>query len=69
MSCVGAGQSARSGYEYADEFEFGLDRMLDGLERLRDTAWCTRSGANLLTPQQQVGARHARCIPRRERID
>jgi AcrR family transcriptional regulator len=26
----------RSGWEYADEFEFGLDLTLDGLERLRD---------------------------------
>jgi AcrR family transcriptional regulator len=28
----------RPGYEYADEFEFGLDLILDGLERARDTA-------------------------------
>ncbi len=27
----------RSGYHFADEFEFGLDLILDGLERLRDT--------------------------------
>jgi AcrR family transcriptional regulator len=26
------------GYDFADEFEFGLDLILDGLERLRDTA-------------------------------
>ena len=26
------------GYDYADEFEFGLDLILDGLERIRDTA-------------------------------
>ena len=26
------------GYDYAKEFEFGLDLILDGLERLRDTA-------------------------------
>lgn len=26
------------GYEYADEFEFGLDLILDGLERFRDKA-------------------------------
>jgi AcrR family transcriptional regulator len=26
------------GYDYADEFTFGLDLILDGLERLRDTA-------------------------------
>jgi AcrR family transcriptional regulator len=26
------------GYDYADEFEFGLDLILDGLERARDTA-------------------------------
>jgi AcrR family transcriptional regulator len=26
------------GYSYADEFEFGLDLILDGLERARDTA-------------------------------
>jgi AcrR family transcriptional regulator len=25
----------KSGYDYADEFEFGLDLILDGLERLR----------------------------------
>jgi AcrR family transcriptional regulator len=28
----------KSGYDYADEFEVGLDLILDGLERLRDTA-------------------------------
>jgi hypothetical protein len=28
----------KPGYDYADEFEFGLDLILDGLERLRDTA-------------------------------
>jgi len=26
------------GYDYADEFEFGLDLILDGLESVRDTA-------------------------------
>src|SRR5215210_5902411 len=26
------------GYDYADEFDFGLDLILDGLERVRDTA-------------------------------
>jgi hypothetical protein len=25
----------RPGYDYADKFEFGLDLILDGLERLR----------------------------------
>ncbi len=28
----------KPGYNYADEFEFGLDLILDGLERLRDQA-------------------------------
>jgi AcrR family transcriptional regulator len=28
----------KSGYDFADEFEFGLDLILDGLERLRDRA-------------------------------
>jgi AcrR family transcriptional regulator len=28
----------KPGYDYAEEFEFGLDLILDGLERLRDTA-------------------------------
>jgi AcrR family transcriptional regulator len=28
----------RPGYDYSEEFEFGLDLILDGLERLRDTA-------------------------------
>ena len=27
----------RPGYDYADEFAFGLDLILDGLERVRDT--------------------------------
>ena len=27
----------RSGYDYAEEFQFGLDLVLDGLERLRET--------------------------------
>ena len=28
----------KSGYDFADEFEFGLDLILDGLDRLRGTA-------------------------------
>jgi len=28
----------KPGYDYAEEFEFGLDLILDGLEKLRDTA-------------------------------
>jgi hypothetical protein len=28
----------KPGYHFADEFEFGLDLILDGLERLRETA-------------------------------
>ena len=28
----------KSGYDFADEFEFGLDLILDGLERLRGTS-------------------------------
>jgi AcrR family transcriptional regulator len=28
----------KPGYDYAEEFEFGLDLILDGLERLRETA-------------------------------
>jgi hypothetical protein len=28
----------KSGYQFANEFEVGLDLVLDGLERLRDTA-------------------------------
>lgn len=28
----------KPGYDYANEFEFGLDLILDGLERLRDSA-------------------------------
>jgi AcrR family transcriptional regulator len=31
-------QVTKSGYDFADEFEFGLDLILDGLERLRGTA-------------------------------
>jgi AcrR family transcriptional regulator len=29
----------KPGYKYADEFEFGLDLILDGLEKLRNPAW------------------------------
>jgi AcrR family transcriptional regulator len=31
-------QVTKPGYDFADEFEFGLDLILDGLERLRGTA-------------------------------
>jgi AcrR family transcriptional regulator len=31
------GYVTKSGYEFADEFEFGLDLILDGLEKLRAT--------------------------------
>jgi AcrR family transcriptional regulator len=30
--------AVKPGYDYADEFEFGLDLILDGLERLRPTS-------------------------------
>jgi hypothetical protein len=30
--------AVKPGYDYAEDFEFGLDLILDGLERLRDTA-------------------------------
>ena len=32
------GHVLQPGYDYGDEFEFGLDLILDGLERVRDTA-------------------------------
>jgi hypothetical protein len=35
------GRAMQPGYDYAEEFDFGLDLILDGLERLRDTAWCS----------------------------
>jgi AcrR family transcriptional regulator len=35
---VVGGYVTGSGFEFADEFEFGLDLILDGLERLRGTA-------------------------------
>ena len=33
-----AGTSRRSGYDYAAEFVFGLDLILDALDKLRDEA-------------------------------
>ena len=33
---VVGGYVAKSGYDYAGEFLFGLDLILDGLDRLRD---------------------------------
>ena len=33
---VVGGHVAKAGYDYASEFEFGLDLILEGLERLRD---------------------------------
>src|SRR3954466_13368035 len=35
---VVGGHVAKAGYDYAGEFRFGLDLILDGLDRLRDTA-------------------------------
>jgi tetracycline repressor-like protein len=32
-----AEHAMKPGYDYADEFEFGLDLILDGLARLRNT--------------------------------
>jgi Tetracyclin repressor-like, C-terminal domain len=34
----------RPGYDYADEFEFGLDLILDGLQRARATSGMPRPG-------------------------
>jgi hypothetical protein len=33
---VVGGHVAKTGYDYATEFLFGLDLILDGLDRLRD---------------------------------
>jgi AcrR family transcriptional regulator len=44
----------RPGYDYAKEFEFGLDLILDGLERLRRTA--TGDAAAGSRPGRAVGA-------------
>jgi hypothetical protein len=33
---VVGGHVAKAGYDYATEFLFGLDLILDGLERIRD---------------------------------
>jgi hypothetical protein len=33
---VVGGHVAKAGYDYAAEFAFGLDLILDGLDRLRD---------------------------------
>jgi len=30
--------SMKPGYDYGEEFEYGLDLILDGLERIRHTA-------------------------------
>ncbi len=35
---VVGGYVAKSGYDYATEFVFGLDLILDGLDKFRDTA-------------------------------
>jgi AcrR family transcriptional regulator len=37
---------AKAGYDYATEFEFGLDLILDGLERFRAGAWPERLTAS-----------------------
>jgi hypothetical protein len=34
---VVGGYIAKEGYDYATEFAFGLDLILDGLDRLRDS--------------------------------
>ncbi|MBA3586553.1 MAG: TetR/AcrR family transcriptional regulator C-terminal domain-containing protein [Chloroflexi bacterium] len=33
-----AGELVASGFDYASEFEFGLDLILDGIERVHETA-------------------------------
>jgi AcrR family transcriptional regulator len=38
------------GYDYGDEFEFGLDLILDGLERIRKGRRVTRAGLNREQP-------------------
>jgi hypothetical protein len=35
-SAIKNGAAPMSGYDFADEFEFGLDLILDGLEGLRN---------------------------------
>jgi len=39
----------RSGYDYGTEYEFGLDLILDGLERARDTAQSPSASARRRT--------------------
>jgi hypothetical protein len=38
-----AEHAIKPGYDYADEFEYGLDIILDGLERVREPGRCRRT--------------------------
>jgi AcrR family transcriptional regulator len=40
------GHAMKPGYDYADEFEFGLDLILDGLERLRNAPHARRGATS-----------------------
>jgi len=52
------------GYDYADEFEFGLDLILDGLERVRDCSTGGRTApGRCLAPARS--SRRARLSPSR----
>jgi hypothetical protein len=43
-----ADHAMQPGYAYSEEFDFGLDLILDGLERLRPARWCRDDYAPLL---------------------
>ena len=47
------------GYDYGNEFDFGLDLILDGLERTRDTAQPERHQRDA----ERTGSRPSRLDP------
>ena len=50
--------AVKSGYDHANEFEFGLDLILDGLETLRDKAANKRQRTTSRRTSAKVGRRH-----------
>ncbi len=48
---------ARSGVVYADQFEFGLDLALDGIEHSRQSSDGTRGPDDAVEPRSKPGRR------------
>ena len=57
------------GYDYGDEFEYGLDLVLDGLERVRSTGLRVRVGCSRSLERHADTPSPTRSVPVTQRMN